>query len=251
MKKDMINSNNLVEITTSLSIKDRLRFITENEDKLLVPMDFIAILTFVSLEKGERLQFAIKHKETLKGYDFTDLFETFFEQSDKLALALEYIKMTRKDSNIGLKLKNYCDQLNMKDEDELQKIKYAVLMAVVNYGNWSNDKRNIHYREKAGTFFSSIRHGREGQEKAHRLLNEIKDLDSDEQVIEKLSDLLSAPNTRFHHHSFASFLLDELKKSQVSQFSQLPDATSKPYDRQTVINALSSDGNTTRSGPQK
>lgn len=66
---------------------------------------------------------------------------------------------------------------------------------------------NKQYSRGANGFFSWLRHGKTGQANA---LKFIKDIEHDGNVGEHLKALLESPSTRYHRHSFSSYLLDEL-----------------------------------------
>lgn len=121
------------------------------------------------------------------------------------------------------------------DEPQYEQIQSAVRRAVTNYYDWNKwfhasktekakmkstlniSDENLIYRGKSGAF-TWFRHGEKGKEKAQKLLNAVnKFSEYDDQneatkvAIKEINLLLKHSKTRFETHSFASFLLDELK----------------------------------------
>lgn len=87
-------------------------------------------------------------------------------------------------------------------------IKKAVEKAQSRYHEWYNQKDNVDRGERG--FFTWFRHGSHGQEKALKFKSDIQKHDKLHQVQADITNLLIHKSTRFHRHSFASFLLDEL-----------------------------------------
>ncbi|MBN9229646.1 MAG: hypothetical protein BGO90_08140 [Legionella sp. 40-6] len=93
----------------------------------------------------------------------------------------------------------------------LNNLREAVGKAVTKYEEWYQ-KINDH-RGRAG-LFTRLRHGQTGQNRAQRLRANINSdaVDSIGGALTVIKDLLTADKTRFHRHSFASFLMDELSE---------------------------------------
>lgn len=119
------------------------------------------------------------------------------------------------------------------EEPKYTEIKDAVIAAVKKYGQWYrkenvSDTKNPRVKIKAGTF-TWLRHGQKGQEKANELLNSVKDCPKNcpknktqaQAAIETINAVLMKANTRYKNHSFASFLLDELKNIKQTPWHEL------------------------------
>lgn len=109
---------------------------------------------------------------------------------------------------------------------EAHRLKQAVIKAQKLYASWYKQSNHIsgsgYDRTKPGhSFFSFFknhkltwfRHGKFGQEQAEKLVTTVNEPELYEEhlVWEEISSFLCASKTRYHEHSFASFLLDELK----------------------------------------
>ncbi len=239
------------QLLQALPANDRLEFAKAHSNMIKFSLHLYLVLR--QLPANDRLAFTEHQplKNIASGYHFNEIFNQLpgldkvkfaFECKDKIRKALN-VESTKGDLTcqaLGLKkvLDTQISHLKQDKGTELLRIKYAVIIAQMQYERWSKDKRNADFRDKAGTFFSSIRHGKDGQVKANNFLNDIRQTDSVAQAIQRISDLLSDPKTRFHHHSFASFLLDEVINSEISDLRHLPESDNNRYDREAVIRGL-------------
>ncbi|PJE17402.1 MAG: hypothetical protein CK430_02790 [Legionella sp.] len=127
---------------------------------------------------------------------------------------------------------------------QLEQIQIAVTLAQCNYREWFEDKSGVKEIRGRDGFFSRwfFRHGDSGQKRAINFSTEIHA----EQITENeattlVNSLLRDNKTAYHRHSFASFLLDELKLIQNSPWSTIAaDRESNLYNQSTVIDALES-----------
>lgn len=98
------------------------------------------------------------------------------------------------------------------------KIKQASEKALANYLKYhqSNDKsdpRATDYNRHQGRgFFSFFRHGLRGQQVASEFNSKMKALNNVSDLLNELHSFLRDPSRAFHHHSFTSYLADELSK---------------------------------------
>lgn len=114
----------------------------------------------------------------------------------------------------------------------LLQIKAAVDAAQTNYAAWYE---GLSHRGANG-FFSWMRHGSYGQNRARMFNLEILRTTSDESAIALVKNLLTDSKTRYNRHSFASFLLDTLNTISDSPWSALSLApASGMYDKNRVI----------------
>ena len=119
--------------------------------------------------------------------------------------------------------------------NELPAIQRAVASAQQKYLEWYKGEQP---HRGANGFFSWARHGAYGQTRAHELHNKIQ-LEKDcPDAIEHINHFLTQGHTRYHRHSFASFLLDELKAIPLSPWSELTHGITHLYDKNTVIKSL-------------
>jgi hypothetical protein len=122
--------------------------------------------------------------------------------------------------------------------DKTQLIKDAVSNAVTKYQEWYQ-KGTTH--RGANGFFSWLRHGTTGQTRALSLKDGVSNCTDEKQAITKINDLLTDPGTRYHKHSLASFLLDELASLKDLPWHGLTaDKVSKRFDSQEVSDHLAS-----------
>lgn len=115
------------------------------------------------------------------------------------------------------------------------KIKYATMMAQVKYEEWYN--KQIPHRGKNG-FFSWARHGVTGQNRAKKLDKDVSIAQTEQDAIEQIHTFLTDDKTRYHRHSFASFLLDELRQIPESSWNKLSIDSTNHYDKKNVITQL-------------
>lgn len=115
-------------------------------------------------------------------------------------------------------------------------IQEAVNRAVTKYQEWY---KNEHNHRGLNGFFSWFRHGKDGQDRAKSLYNDILNSTFEEDAITKINSLLTKQSTRYHRHSLASFLLDELTPLKDLPWHGLsPDHISNRYDSQIVSQHL-------------
>lgn len=112
----------------------------------------------------------------------------------------------------------------------------AVEKAVQKYHEWYSGKKE---HRGANGWFTWIRHGLTGQHKANLFLNNINSCKTLDEAIQQINDFLKDTDTRYHRHSFSSFLLDEL--IPLGQPWETIPAESGIYDQQQVISILDSD----------
>jgi hypothetical protein len=102
----------------------------------------------------------------------------------------------------------------------------------------------------ANGFFSWLRHGSYGQNRAIALNQAISITTGDKSAIDLVNTLLTDKKTAYNRHSFASFLLDALKDIHDSPWSGLaPNRTSKMYDKHSVIAHLTPTAVDTKNSP--
>lgn len=98
-----------------------------------------------------------------------------------------------------------------------EQLKNAVSVAQEHYAAYHrltrNEKANSPLNRGAGDgMFSFFRHLSSGQNMAARWVETISNKTSDDACLTVLMQLLQHPKTRYHRHSFGSFVLDELSK---------------------------------------
>lgn len=165
---------------------------------------------------------------------------TIFSQQCKLN-AFQYAKQEFSANNQELfdadnkALSNQYDVSFVIDENDVlhEQLKQAINFAQIKYKTHYGDN-TLHARGEMG-FFSTFRHGVYGQKRSLTFNQDAQLLDSYDQVTKHLSSFLNASETRYHRHSFSSYLLDELsavlkhhKKAGVN-----PDA-GRHYDPKTA-----------------
>lgn len=135
------------------------------------------------------------------------------------------------------------------DEKLLQQIKLSISTAQKIYAAWyaqSNDntipdnQKQI-YRQENG-WFTMWRHGDDGQQRAHNLMNVITRVNNVEVAIQRINHFLQADeiSSCYHVHSFASFMLDELTKIPHSPWAGITyDKDSMRYDSEAVGKMIS------------
>ena len=124
-----------------------------------------------------------------------------------------------------------------------EEIKRAVTSAQAKYAEWSLDSSLYPHRGPNG-FFSWARHGAYGQTRAKKFMEIITTMDEEANITAAINGYLLDDKTRYHRHSFASFLLDELKAIKRLPYLNLAYApSSNLYDKNVVIAGLvSSEG---------
>lgn len=93
---------------------------------------------------------------------------------------------------------------------ELTAIREAVSRAAKNYQSWYQGTGSVCYRKKNG-YFTWFRHGKYGQARAQDIAVAVSQANTVEAAQMVVLNFLQDPSTRYHVHSFASFLLDELR----------------------------------------
>lgn len=120
---------------------------------------------------------------------------------------------------------------------DLKRIQKAVKDAQLKYSQWYG---GASHRGPNG-FFTWFRHGNMGQHNAvlmSEAINATSMVYDDAKLL--VNTFLIKHDTRYHRHSFASFLLDELNQIDGSPWSNIKCSfSSKLYDKNDVISALS------------
>ncbi|WP_298623897.1 ankyrin repeat domain-containing protein [uncultured Legionella sp.] len=120
---------------------------------------------------------------------------------------------------------------------DLRTIQKAVDTAQKKYSQWYN---GANHRGENG-FFSWLRHGSTGQRNAFLMNQTVSNsmrYDEAKLIINKF--LIDESKTRYHRHSFASFLLDELNQIEDSPWTNVTcDSGLKLYNKRDVIIKLS------------
>lgn len=137
---------------------------------------------------------------------------------------------------------NYNQEFLAKPRD-IEVLISAVILAQQNYenwykaGTWYKDGNNL---RGANGFFSWLRHGDDGQKRASELVDGILESRDDSNVASSLiNDFLKSDSTKYHRHSFASFLLDNLKNiANTPWFGINCIEGSNLYDQNAVIEQL-------------
>ncbi|CAM2977739.1 Dot/Icm secretion system substrate [Legionella steigerwaltii] len=124
------------------------------------------------------------------------------------------------------------------EEPELKLIKIAVHDACNNYQRWYKKETDYQNIRGPNGFFTWLRHSQSGQDRAMNLQNEIDQIIfSADDAKSKINNLLTHSSTRYHRHSFASFLLDELRK--IDSWKNFAPDESNHYNQVTVKSMLS------------
>jgi hypothetical protein len=174
----------------------------------------------------------------------TELHETICHQ--KLQLFLDVLKANQqlmhepasaKESSIALTpstVRNPDEAVKIESSTKLnQKIITALEQAQQKYAKWYNHEQQ--YRGANG-FFSWARHGSYGQARALTLTKQIKDCTEAQAMMDSINKFLTDSKTRYHRHSFSSFLLDELTQIESTPWNQLKTSASNHYDMRGVTN---------------
>lgn len=120
-------------------------------------------------------------------------------------------------------------------QKEMTIIHQAVSKARTKYQQWY---RGEQAHRGADGFFSRFRHGEKGQHRAQKLELDVSKAEFEESI-QLVNALLTDDSTRYHRHSLASFLLDELKELNGLPWEGLkPDTDSNLYDQKTVSDYL-------------
>ncbi len=108
-------------------------------------------------------------------------------------------------------------------------ISSAMNQALTNYQNWYNGQKPSPRGENG--FFSWLRHGSYGQARATALNDAVSHCGNADDAIAKINEFLTDGKTRYHRHSFASFMLDELSAIKDSPWDSVKfiDSSNK-YD---------------------
>ena len=126
------------------------------------------------------------------------------------------------------------------NDSKIDLTKTAINVAQDVYSRWFSNKRGDHKRGSLG-FFTRLRHGQSGQKRALDFVNKINQLTDYDQIITEIRLLLSDPKTKYHRHSFASFLTDYLllvPKNEGDPIAELKKKQKDKYDQNTVIQTL-------------
>lgn len=110
-------------------------------------------------------------------------------------------------------------------------IKHAVYVAVQRYKLWYDGEN-----QTCAPRFFSLRHGKEGQERAKNHNELVASSIDAEDAIGLINQLLIKPSTRYRPHSFATFLLNELVLIPNGPWAGLAcNHTSRCYNQQEVV----------------
>lgn len=134
------------------------------------------------------------------------------------------------------------DPIEVVEEDQLSLIRNAVTKAQESYKEWYDDKDGVKEIRGRDGFFSRwfFRHGPSGQKRASEFKDDIvRNIHDEENAIERINELLQDSKTAYNRHSFASFLLDELRKIDGSCWSTIAPPKEGIYDKNQVIKRLS------------
>ncbi|MDX1837287.1 hypothetical protein [Legionella taurinensis] len=109
----------------------------------------------------------------------------------------------------------------------------AVYTAYINYTRYHNEGENPAFNRGQGDgFFSHLRHGAKGLANAQNLCKSVENLTS-YQVVQKLRAFLADSSRKYHHHSFASYLADELAQRKI-----IAGNTQGRYEQKDVVGGL-------------
>lgn len=101
-------------------------------------------------------------------------------------------------------------RLNEKeDQQRFESFKISINLAVRKYCEFLDDKTKDNRGAYLG-FFTRFRHGEAGRARAIAFEQQINATVNSKDALKVLSTLLDNPDTRYHNHSFATYLLDEL-----------------------------------------
>ncbi len=124
------------------------------------------------------------------------------------------------------------DWIDDGQDPHIIELKTAVTTAKNRYMEWYNSQQP---HRGANGFFSWLRHGAYGQNRAKALHQDISIEQESRSIIVKINEFLTDENTRYHRHSFASFLLDELITIQNAPWTGLGYIpSSNLYDKEAV-----------------
>ena len=120
----------------------------------------------------------------------------------------------------------------------LTAIQGAVTNAQVNYADWYKKYQEGTQHDHRGSegLFSWFRHGKTGQTNAKEFARRIGGLNHSGKAEQAVNALLNNSSTRYNHHSFSSFLLDELRQIQNSPWENIKtsDADELKYSKEDV-----------------
>ena len=127
--------------------------------------------------------------------------------------------------------------VEVKDSDRAQAnsinltelLKDAISEADNKYAAFCKDGSN---RRSSPGWFSMIRHSSTGVKRANKTVEEFQALESAELILEQMHAFFHDSQTRFHNHSFTSYLLDELNTLLESHHfnGSKPDDKGKSYN---------------------
>ena len=94
-----------------------------------------------------------------------------------------------------------------------EQLQCAVMLAQIKYEEWYNNlwEEGDFLLHREQRMFSWIRHGSYGQAHAKRIMLDITSTTDEDTINNKLIDFVMDRNTRYHLHSFVTFLLSELE----------------------------------------
>lgn len=110
--------------------------------------------------------------------------------------------------------KEIVNNIMSKKQETLTK---TALGAIDLYLDWSNSESNS---SDLNGFFSSIRHGQAGRDRAQSLKQSITSQKSYHGAVEVIETFLNDPKTRYNRHSMASYLLNNLARIKGSPWEK-------------------------------
>lgn len=123
------------------------------------------------------------------------------------------------------------------NEENRLNIRNAVIIATAKYHAWYRGEQT---HRGPNSLFNWFIHGDFGQARAMKFKNDIINSTCEEDAITQVNTLLQEKNTRYHRHSFSSFLLDELVLlKNLPWYGLSPDPDSNCYDVTQVTTHLS------------
>lgn len=174
-------------------------------------------------------------RATVKSTPFNELPETPEMQMESVIKSNHHVpSLEEDDDEMQLAIELSLEQTLAQQNIEL--IQTAISTAVYKYQKWYNNEQD--HRGPNG-FFSFFRHTEEGQLRALKFKDDILAINVEDEAIHRINSLLTYQSTRYHRHSLASFLLDELKELNNLPWHGLrPDANSNRYEQHEVLNHL-------------
>lgn len=191
-------------MTEEMQLQEALRLSEEGyqeEERLRVEQENIALQNAIDVSQREEENEKEK-QEIANAIDASLREEESKKEKEEIQNAID----------LSLKKEENEDEKAPKEReiDWLDALKKATTSAVDKYGKWYE---GAELRGPDGLFSRFwFRHGKKGQVAAKNLLKKVNDATDYESAINEIQTVLLSSKTRYHRHSFASFLLDELKE---------------------------------------